>query len=35
MKFATSTATYDSDNEKADDMQLELIDLQCDSLLKG
>jgi len=35
MKFATSTAAYDSDNEKADDTQLKLTELQGDSLLKG
>ena len=35
MKFTTPTAAYDSDNGKADDTQLKLIELQRDSLLKG
>jgi hypothetical protein len=35
MKSATSTEACDSEIEKADGTQLKLIELQCDSLLKG
>jgi hypothetical protein len=35
MKFAKFTDANDSDFEKTEDTQLKLIELQCDSLLKG
>jgi hypothetical protein len=35
MKFVTPTTAYDSDSVAGDDTQLKLIELQCDSLLKG